>query len=132
MIKIVIFDYFGVIWVGLRPKKKMRTVAEDLRAQGFETPILSNVIKPIGWGLQAFGAYKDLDPVFLSEEIGTDKPGPEIYKIVLGSLNHKPNECIFIDNRPENLVEPKSMGVHVVLAKKTDQVIAEIRDIINK
>jgi putative hydrolase of the HAD superfamily len=132
MIKAVIFDYFGVIWVGLRKNPKILQFAAELRQQGIKTPILSNVIKPIGWGLRLANAYKGFDPVILSGEAGIDKPNAEIYKIILKKIDCKPSECIFIDNRPENLVEPGRMGIHVVLAKKTDQVIADIKQILSQ
>ncbi|HUD06574.1 MAG TPA: HAD-IA family hydrolase [Candidatus Saccharimonadales bacterium] len=131
MIKVVIFDYFGVIWY-LRRRSQILKFATELRAQGISTPILSNVIKPIGWVLRKTGAYAGFEPVLLSGELGTNKPGPEIYKLVLSKLTYKSSECIFIDNRSENLVEPKAMGVHVVLAKNPDQIIFDTKKIIEE
>lgn len=54
--------------------------------------------------------------VFLSScYLGVSKPERGIYERALAITQRKPRECVFIDDRPENLIEPRRMGFHAVL-----------------
>ena len=59
------------------------------------------------------------------------KPEPEIYSLAVNKLEIKPEECIFVDDKEENLVPANKMGMKTVLAKNPKQIIKEVLDIIN-
>ena len=42
------------------------------------------------------------------------KPDPEIFKILLNKYNLKANECLFIDDKLENIESAKTLGFHVI------------------
>lgn len=54
------------------------------------------------------------DPIAVSAEVGAGKDDPKIFLGVLWQLGARPDECIFIDNSPENLVVPGSMGIKTI------------------
>lgn len=50
--------------------------------------------------------------LFLSYEMGTRKPDSEIYEQALGKLNAEGRQCLFIDDRPENIAAARAAGIH--------------------
>lgn len=62
--------------------------------------------------------YQGLDEVFapivVSAEIGHTKASPAIFMHAIASLKLSPQECIFIDNTPSNLVAAAKLGMAVI------------------
>lgn len=71
----------------------------------------SNTIDLHGEYNKKVGNYDILDKVFLSYEMGFRKPDREAYEFVLNSLRAKPEECLFIDDREENIVAAEGLGI---------------------
>lgn len=63
------------------------------------------------------------EPVILSCEVGLAKPEKEIFELVLKRLNLKADECVFIDNREENLDSPRKMGFKVIHFQNNKQLV---------
>ncbi len=55
-----------------------------------------------------FGAF------FSSCFLGARKPSMEIYRAALELTQRNPRECLFIDDRPENLEAPEALGMHTL------------------
>jgi putative hydrolase of the HAD superfamily len=130
MIRAVIFDYGGVIRRRLLLQPELFEYAAQLRAEGYKTAVLSNIYSPITWILRRMGDLKDFDPVVYSSDIGVRKPSPQAYHAVLDKLDLKPQECIFVDNRPDNIQGAKKVGMQTVLDENTKQTIADVKQII--
>lgn len=128
MIKAVIFDYGGVIFKNLRWHREMFDLARDLRAKGYKTALLSNMITPLAWITNHLASTKGFSPIVISSEVGHSKPNPEIYHIMLKRIGLKPEECLFIDDRQENLATAHSLGFQTMLVKKPKQTVKELRD----
>lgn len=66
--------------------------------------------------------YFDLDSIFdrcvISGDIGIRKPDKEIYIKFLEETKINAEQCIYIDDREKNLVQPRELGMHVVLLDK--------------
>ena len=60
------------------------------------------------------GFYDIFDNVFLSNEIGLIKPDIDKYKYVLKKLDAKPKQCLYIDDKIQNLVPARTLGMIVV------------------
>mgnify|MGYP001581892066 FL=1 len=88
-------------------KLKVRCVGE------VEFWILSNVneIHYRYWRRHWPGLFDNFWQVFLSFELGERKPDPEIFKLVLGAGQKTPYQCVFVDDREENGVYPKQIGM---------------------
>lgn len=54
-------------------------------------------------------------PFFNSAKIGFRKPHKNIYQFTLKHLKVHPKECIFIDDKPENIKPAKELGMHTIL-----------------
>lgn len=80
--------------------------------------------------LELFPFFDDFDGAVVSGEEGVIKPDPAIYKILLERYNLNPKECVFIDDRDENVEAAKALkfeGIHyhsstVSLSSELDRI----------
>lgn len=60
-----------------------------------------------------------IDPYFdnsiLSWQVGVRKPDPQIYQKIFEFIEAKPDEIIFVDDKPENVISAKSLGINALL-----------------
>jgi putative hydrolase of the HAD superfamily len=90
--------------------------ANQLRAAGIRTGLLSNLPSPLAQSLRATPGFLDhFDQVTFSCELGVIKPQPEIYKHAIENLRIAPAEGLFIDDRPENIAGATTVGLRVEL-----------------
>ena len=61
-----------------------------------------------------FKLYKYFTAFFSSGFLNTRKPEPQIYKIALNVLHKNPQECLFIDDRIENIEEANKQGFQTI------------------
>jgi len=54
-------------------------------------------------------------PIIVSAEHKIGKQGPALFELALCELRIKPEEAIFVDNTPANLVAAKGLGLHTYL-----------------
>jgi len=104
---------------------------KKLREENFKTAVLSNIFRFEADVIREKHGYDGFDSLILSCEVGMMKPEPEIYSLAVNKLEIKPEECIFVDDKEENLVPANKMGMKTVLAKNPKQIIKEVLDIIN-
>src|SRR5579864_3645230 len=90
--------------------------ANQLRAAGIRTGLLSNLPSPLAHALRATPGFLDhFDQVTFSCELGVIKPQPEIYKHAIENLQIAPAEGLFIDDRPDNIAGARAVGMRVEL-----------------
>lgn len=58
--------------------------------------------------------------------LGMRKPNEEIYRRALQIVQRDPAQCIFIDDRPENLEAPRRLGMYVIHCRETEQLRQEL------
>lgn len=59
---------------------------------------------------------------YYSHDIGLRKPGEEIFQYVLNDLSVKADECLFIDDHPDNIATADRMGFHTYLLSSDERV----------
>lgn len=103
------------------------SIFNDVRNYGYKTYILSNMSER---SLQKIAAENDfvnqVDGAIWSYQVKTAKPEPEIYQILLKTYALNPAECIFIDDREENIVAAKAHGIDGIICKNHDHVRQEL------
>jgi putative hydrolase of the HAD superfamily len=75
-------------------------VLEKLRTR-FQLAVISNFDGRLRFILEHLGVSKFFTHVFISSELGTDKPDPEIYRRALSFIRLKPAEVLHIGDDPE-------------------------------
>ena len=127
MIKAVVFDYGAVINRRLRLQRPILELAAELRAKSVKTAVLSNMVSPLAWAVKRRRTLRDFEPAIFSCDIGVRKPNIKSYQIVIERLGLKPEECLFVDNRADNIAGAKGAGMQVVHDISTDQTVADIK-----
>ena len=91
--------------------------------QSYRVSLLSNT-NAIHWeqSLRDFFNYKGLgigdffEEVFLSYELGVEKPAPEIFHIVAERLGAQPEDILFLDDSEVNCEAARNCGLQAMLA----------------
>ena len=64
----------------------------------------------------------NLDGIFdkcvISRDVGIRKPNKDIYIKFLEETKIDAEQCIYIDDRETNLVQPRELGMHTILLDK--------------
>ena len=89
----------------------------------FTLHVLSNT-NPVHWSMAENGyfRYKGLtvsdffDKIFLSCELGVEKPEPEIFEKVVASIGCAPDDILFFDDSEVNCEAARQCGLQAVLA----------------
>jgi putative hydrolase of the HAD superfamily len=67
----------------------------------FQLAVISNFDGRLRFILQHLGISKFFADIFISSEIGADKPDPEIFRRALKFIDLKPNEVLHVGDDPE-------------------------------
>jgi putative hydrolase of the HAD superfamily len=60
------------------------------------------------------GFFDGATGLFLSYEVGARKPNAGIYRHMLENLGVSGNQCLFLDDRPENVEAARAAGIHAL------------------
>lgn len=110
---------------------EMIEFVRKLKYEQIKTAVLSNVVEFHAEIIRKNNGYKEFDVVVLSYEERLKKPELNIYLSIIKKLGVKPEECIFIDDKKENLSPAIKLGMKTVLANSSNQTIKDVCSIIN-
>lgn len=85
---------------------------QRMKQNGYRVYILSNYPR---WTYEntteALSFLKDVDGAVFSFQVQQIKPEPEIYRSLLEKYGLKPEECVFLDDRQENIDAAAAQGI---------------------
>lgn len=110
---------------------KMKKIIRQLRQKGLIVAVLSNVPESMGNRHHRLGHYALFDHLTLSYEVGYRKPHEQIYFHALETVNVKPEESLFIDDRLENVEKARELGMHAILFKNPSHLEKKIKTFID-
>jgi putative hydrolase of the HAD superfamily len=93
-----------------------REVLPSLKDHFGRVACLSNDIA--GWSAKLrrrFGLETWIDPWFISGDLGVRKPSAEIYRLLAARLDTRPQDIVFVDDRPRNLDAAGALGFRTIL-----------------
>jgi putative hydrolase of the HAD superfamily len=76
--------------------------------------------------IQAFSLRRDFQVFFSSCYLGSRKPEENIFRIALEVTQRKPENCLFIDDRPLNLESPRRLGMHAIHYRNAHQLRTDL------
>jgi len=79
--------------------------------------------------IEAFHLRRSFQVFFSSCYIHSRKPEEGIFRVALAVTQRKPEECVFIDDRPLNLEAPRRLGMSVIHHQSPDQLRSELRNL---
>ncbi|MCK4905270.1 HAD family phosphatase [bacterium] len=106
-------------------KKEVFSIVSSLKDKGYKIALLSNTEMPmVNFFREKKYSFFDLT-VFSCVE-GVTKPDKKIYEITLDRLKIKPQEAVFIDDKEENILSGKDLGINTILFKNPQQFKKEL------
>ena len=94
----------------LRPRHRMEELVRRLKSHGYCVYYLSNIPQDVLDLLRDRGVLDGFDGGVASCEVHINKPDPKIYKALLDKYSLKAAECVFIDDRLENVQAAFALG----------------------
>lgn len=99
-----------------QPEHNMIYIIRKL-SEYFEIAILSNSNPLLTNKIKHDSYFRNIRVKVFSDEIHIRKPDPRAYEYTLKLLEYYPNECIFVDDKEENVVMANKLGMEGILYK---------------
>jgi putative hydrolase of the HAD superfamily len=77
--------------------------------------------------IERFGLRDLFSAFFTSCYLGLIKPQPDTYRRALQITQRRPDECLFVDDRPMNVEVARILGMHPVQFTSATQLEADLR-----
>ena len=128
--KTLIFDCFGVLVVSQREFSNMLEIFENRwisneqllnfireeKQNGSKIAVLSNVAQ---YSFNQFFSKEEqaelFDELVLSGNEGVSKPDVRIFEIACERLGENPENCVFVDDSPENILAAEKLGMRGIV-----------------
>lgn len=89
----------------------------QLKAEGYRLLGLSNWSAKVHEVIDRFPrVFSPLEDSLISYTCHYLKPEREIYELFLSKFGVRPEECVFIDDRPDNIEGARKVGMHGVVS----------------
>lgn len=104
-----------------------------LKKNGYQVYILSNTSKEGADTCLALDeAFSLIDGGVYSYEIQINKPDLRIYQCILDKYQLSADECIFIDDKEENIQAARKIGMHGIVCYEVDSCIQQLWKILEE
>lgn len=105
----------------------MREVISELRAKDYKIFGLTN------WSMETFpearvhfGILQMIDRYVVSGAEGYVKPDPRLFQVLLGRYGLRAEECIFIDDNPDNVAAARNLGMRGIVFTNAESLRKEL------
>jgi putative hydrolase of the HAD superfamily len=108
-----------------------RVLLDDLTAGGrCFLATVNNESKELNeFRIRRFDLARNFSAFFSSCYLRARKPDPLIYQLVLGIKQRAPEQCVFIDDRPENLEPARALGMRTILFRSASGLRASLSEL---
>jgi putative hydrolase of the HAD superfamily len=108
-----------------------RAILDQLARQGkyFIGSINNEPLELNEYRIAAFHLRRDFQVFFSSCYLHTRKPEEMIYRIALEVTQRPADECVFIDDRPLNLENPRKLGIKTIHYEGAEQLRVELKNL---
>jgi putative hydrolase of the HAD superfamily len=114
------------IWMRANPV--MMEWVGALKSRGLKVVILSNMPIEISRYMRQYAPwFKDFDYVCFSAEMQLAKPDAAIFHACLKAVGSKPEECLFIDDRAENVEAARALGMQALKFESVQELAARVQ-----
>ena len=114
-------------WAGERVDTRLLEFIRSLRPR-YKTALVSNAWSDSHESFVRHGICDVMDAIIISAEVGVMKPDPRIFEIAAERLQVQTRECIFVDDKEDNLQGARRAGMTPIQFRNTDQCIADIQE----
>lgn len=86
----------------------------------YSLAILSDAMPSILVFMEQYGILGLFDAAVISTQVGAIKPDPRMYAAILKALGADPADCLFVDDKPENLEGALKAGMRAVQMARSE------------
>lgn len=107
---------------------------QELQKNGYWVYLLSNYPKEL-FAMHAkekFTFANAVDGRIVSGYVKMVKPDPEIYKLLCMTYDLKPEECVFLDDREDNIRSAGALGFHTIRFCNYEQARADLEALLQE
>ena len=123
-----LLEAYGNIHGMVTPRAYAIPWVQELKGKGYKVFYLSNFSRKAEVECNdslSFMPY--MDGGILSYKEHSIKPEPAIYELILKRYNLVADECVFLDDLPENIEAGEKLGIHGIVFKTKEQAEEELR-----
>ncbi|GGL72073.1 hydrolase [Deinococcus aerolatus] len=117
----------------MKPVPHARAVLGELRARGLKVGVLSNTLPSIGRTLEAVGLADLVDVAVATCTVGVHKPDAGAFLHAAEALDLRPDEILFVDDKPENVQAARALGMQATvidLHAQNPEAIHDLRGVL--
>jgi len=138
MIKALLFDFYGVLYVQrklvftnrLELNRVLLDFSQTLKSQ-YKIGLLSNMNSGVmGKYFTQDELHNYFDKIIISGDVGMVKPQPGIYKLAAKTMNLDVSQCLLIDDSQVNCDGAKAAGMQALLYNSTEQVKRDLAQLL--
>lgn len=105
---------------------------QNLKGRGYRLFGLSNWGTTVLQVIEKYPIFKLLDGSVISYQLKITKPDPEIYQALLEKYDLKAEECVFADDRLENVEGARRVGMEAILFADKEQYERELEEMLER
>ena len=109
----------------------MRDLLTRLKGEGYRLYGLTNWCSKVYLTMAQFEIFDLLDGYIISSEEKVIKPEAEIYQRLFNRFNLKPEECLFADDRAENIEGGRRVGMEGIVFTDARQYERELEEVLS-
>ncbi len=110
----------------------MRDLLQRLKLEGFMLYGLTNWCSKVYATINQFEIFNLLDGYVISSEEHLIKPEPAIYQCLFNRFKLKPEECVFTDDKLENIEGSRAVGMEGILFENASQYERDLRRLLSE
>jgi len=107
---------------------EMISLVYELKSNYLIALITDNKMDRVDEILKHYNLYDLFDVVTVSAECKCGKTDRQIFEITLNRLDVNADECVFVDNSPQNLIVPSEIGITTILFDDEARDIKQFRN----
>ena len=125
--KIDLRDFKRIIRNNFKEVEGTEKIIKELNAKGLKIGLLSDHSKEwIDYIKENFNHHKMFHHTLYSFEVGLIKVEGKGFEIMVKKLEVLPEECLFIDDNPNNLIPARKLGMKVIQFNNSNQLKKEL------
>ncbi len=104
----------------------MRSLLTRLKGEGYKLYGLTNWCSKVRQTMAQYEIFQLLDGYVISSDEHLIKPEPAIYHCLMDRYGLTPQECVFADDRPENIEGAHRVGMQGIVFRNAEQYEREL------
>ncbi len=122
-------DVYDVVQKSKKVNTELKEKIISLKSKGFTVAVLSNYSTKLRAHMSENGLGAVFDNIFVSGEIGYQKPDVELFKIVFAKLGVSSDEVVFIDDTKRSLETASEIGYTPILFLNNEQLFSDLHSL---